>query len=153
MDDHPRLTEIDDEKADALADIALESEYVTRLEAYLEAEYGETVPTDTVRAFERDDGVRAVSFEAESEPATTERPPVAITVHLEEKSVVQATAERRGDDVDGTVELIFPTETAPRPEAAVRDIFRPEGQSVDVTVDESDEITRYTIAGDGSGGT
>lgn len=143
VDDNQQLTELDEDDADALAATALETEYVTRLESHLADEYDETVPTGTPRAFERDDGVRAVTFEAEDEAGG--RPILAVTVHVDEGTVVQATAERHGPDVDGTVELLFPAEIAPRPETAVNDLLEPAGGSVDVTVDESGDVTSYTL--------
>lgn len=140
-----RLTELEGDEADALAEKALQSEYVTRLEAYLDDEHGESVPTENGQAFERADGVRAVSFATETNAADGEpRPDVAITVHFDDGDVVQATAERH-DTAAGTVDLVFPSEIAPRPEAAVTDILEPDGQSVTVTVDESDEITVYSV--------
>ena len=158
MDEHQRLTELDGDDAASLAAAARRTEYYGRLELYLEEEYGEPVPTDDPRAFEREDGVRAVSFEAETvADADTgtdagARPTVAVTIHFDGDSdgeeVVQASAERHGDAVDGDVELVFPTEIAPRPEAAVRDLLQPDRSGeleVAVTVDESDEITSYTI--------
>ncbi|SDK38689.1 hypothetical protein [Natronorubrum texcoconense] len=147
MDDQSQqLTALPDDEADALAENALETEYVGRLEAYLADEHDESMPTENVQAFERADGVRAVSFAAETDAADgTPRPDVAITIHFDDGEVVQATAERHDTD-DGTVDLVFPAEIAPRPEAAVNDILQPDGQSVEVTVDESDEITVYSIA-------
>ncbi|WP_436346545.1 hypothetical protein [Natronorubrum sp. FCH18a] len=143
MDDQSQqLVELSGDDANALAKRALESEYVVRLEEYLD-ERGEAVPTEDGRAFERGDGVRAVTFAPETDGEA--RPPVAITVHFDGDSVAQATAEHHDSD-DGTVDLVFPTEIAPRPEAAVNDILRPDGKSVEVTVDESDEITVYTVA-------
>lgn len=140
-----RLTELDGDEADALAERALETEYVSRLEGYLADEHDETVPTENGRAYERSDGVRAVSF-ADGTDATDgdAGPDIAITVHVDDGDVVQATAERH-DSADGTVDLVFPSEIAPRPEAAVNDILEPNGQSVMVTVDESDDITVYSI--------
>ena len=148
MDDHQRLTELDGDDAAVLAAAARRTEHYARLESHLEDEYGESVPTDDPRAFERDDGVRAVSFEAETDADTDTRPAVAVTIHFDGDEVVQATAERHGDAVDGDVELVFPTEIAPRPEVAVRDLLRPDRSGeleVAVTVDESDEITSYMI--------
>ncbi|WP_440772117.1 hypothetical protein [Natronorubrum sp. DTA28] len=145
MDDQSQLTELTGEEAETLAAKALETEYVGRLEAYLADEHDESVPTESVQAFERADGVRAVSFAAEADAADgTPRPDVAITIHVDDGGVVQATAERH-DTEDGTVDLVFPAEIAPKPEAAVNDLLEP-GESVEVTVDEGDEITRYTIA-------
>ncbi|WP_440766723.1 hypothetical protein [Natronorubrum sp. DTA7] len=147
MDDHQRLTGLDEAETVALASEARQSEYYDQLESHLAAEYDEAVPTENLRAFERGDGARAVSFE--STAGAGSRPAVAVTFHFEGDSdaVAQATAERHGVDVDGDVELVFPTGIAPRPEAAVRDIVRPDGQSADVevTVTETDEITTYTI--------
>ncbi|ELY55833.1 hypothetical protein [Natronolimnohabitans innermongolicus] len=149
MDDHQRLTALSDAEADALAEAALESESVERLETYLEESYDASLPSENRRAFERDDGVRAVTFESDPEPESATRPALAVTVHFEDESVVRATAERHGPDVDGTVELVFPSALAPRPEAAVRDIVNPDGGDdeleVEVTVDESDAVTSYTI--------
>ncbi len=146
MDDQSKLTELTGEEADTLAAKALETEYFGRLEAYLADEHGESVPTDGPSAFERGDGVRAVSFADEPDAAAGEtRPDLAVTIHFGDEEVVQATAERHDAD-DGTVEFVFPTELAPRPEAAVNDLLEPEGQEVTVTVDESaDEITAYSI--------
>ena len=146
MADHQRLTELDGDEADALAERAVESEYFDRLEAHLADEHDVTVPTENARAFQRADGVRAVSFEGEEDETDDERrPAVAVTVHFDDGAVVQATAERRGPEVDGTVELGFPAELAPAPEAAVTDLLEADGQSVTVTVDESGDVTTYTI--------
>ncbi|MXV62868.1 hypothetical protein GS429_12485 [Natronorubrum sp. JWXQ-INN-674] len=145
MDDHQRLTELDEAETATLASEARQSEYYDRLESYLADEYDETVPSENSRAFERGDGARAVSFE--STAGAGARPAVAVTFHFEGDSnaVAQATAERHGADVDGDVELLFPTEIAPKPEVAVRDILRPEVEEAEVTVDESGEITSYTV--------
>ncbi|WP_121744314.1 hypothetical protein [Natronorubrum halophilum] len=143
MDDRSRhLTELDGDEADALAETALETEYVARLKTYLADEYGTDLPTENSRAFERGDGIRAVSVSDSPDAETW--PDVAITVHFDDGDVVQATAERH-DTADGTVDLIFPAESAPRPEAAVNDIIESEGQTVTVTVDESEDITVYSI--------
>ncbi|NUC73811.1 hypothetical protein HTZ84_16135 [Haloterrigena sp. SYSU A558-1] len=143
MDEQARLAELDAENAEPLVETALETEYVDRLERYLDAEHDEAVPIENPRAFERGDGVRAVSFE--SETTVADRPALAVTVHVDDGAVVQATAERRGPDVDGTVELLFPAEIAPDPAEAVRDLFEARGQSVSVTVDESGDVTAYAI--------
>ena len=150
MERHQRLTELDGDDAAELAAAARRSEYYARLESYLDDEYGEAVPTDDPRAFERDDGVRVVSFEGESvaDVDAVTRPRVAVTVHFDGDEITQATAERRGDAVDGDVELVFPAGLAPRPEAAVRDVLRPDRAGeleVAVTVAEGEEITSYTI--------
>ncbi|QSX00823.1 hypothetical protein [Haloterrigena alkaliphila] len=143
MDEQARQpTALDDEEGARLAKLALETEYVARLEAYLADEHDETVATDEPRAFELDDGVRAVTVSDGTDDGP--RPDVAITVHVDDGDVVQATAERH-DVPDATVELAFPTELAPGPEAAVTDILRPTGQSVAVTVDEGADVTTYTI--------
>ena len=138
-----QLTKLDDEDAARLAETALETEYVARLVDYLADEHGLEVPTEDARAFERGDGIRAVSFERGT--GVEGRPATAVTVHVDDGAVVQAAAERRGPDVDGTVAMHFPTELAPDPEAAVRDLLEPRGQSVAVTVDETDDVATYTI--------
>ncbi|WP_126663826.1 hypothetical protein [Haloterrigena salifodinae] len=143
MDEQARLTKLDDENAGRLVETVLEAEYVARLERYLDAEHDEAVPTENPRAFKRGDGVRAVSFETETTVA--DRPALAVTVHVDDGAVVQTTAERRGSDVDGTVELLFPAEIAPDPAEVVRNLFEPRGQSVSVTVDESGDVTAYAI--------
>lgn len=143
MSEHQHLTELEGDAVDKLAERARESEYLTRLESYLADEHGETRPSDTVRAYERDDGLRLVSFAEGADEG--DRPAVAITVQLDGQAVVGATAERHGEAVDGTMELAFPAETAPPPEQAVQDLFAAEGQSVEVTVDEGEDVTSYTL--------
>ncbi|SEH17090.1 hypothetical protein SAMN04487967_2972 [Natronorubrum sediminis] len=144
MDDRSQqLMELDDNEANALAERALESEYVDRLETFLVDERGVDVPTEDTRAFERSDGLQVVSVSADS--SVEDRPAVAMTVHFEDGDVVQATTERHDPVAEGTVELAFPSELAPDPEAAVTDILEPDGQSVTVTVDEVDDVTVYLI--------
>ncbi len=63
MDATQRVTELDAPAVESLAAQALEAPALTRLESYFDEQYGETVPTDEPRAFERGDGVRAVTFE------------------------------------------------------------------------------------------
>ncbi len=57
------------------------------------------------------------------------------------------TGERRGEAVDGDLELLFPTETAPKPETAVRELYQPEGDALEVavTVTETNDVTSYMI--------
>ncbi|OVE84937.1 hypothetical protein [Natronolimnobius baerhuensis] len=145
MDATQRVTELDAPAVESLAAQALEAPALTRLESYFDEQYGETVPTDEPRAFERGDGVRAVTFEAD--PDATGKPARGITVHFDDETVVQVTGERRGEAVDGDLELLFPTETAPKPETAVRELYQPEGDALEVavTVTETNDVTSYMI--------
>lgn len=141
--DIPKITELDQEVAEALAQRARQTTYYTHLTEFLSENMGEQVPQENIRAFEREDGIHVVGINDSTDRDSL--PQIGITFIFEEEKVIQATAEVNELDASGTQKIIHVNEFTPDPDEVPEEVPLQNDDSVDVKIRNFEDVTVYEI--------